>query len=226
MTYEEKFILIAKTNKSFQKDCDFLREKWQLNKQSVNKAFRGFSERKDMPTNYLKDLDFLVYESGLPKRFVSVLHNYLLTGKLSVRDASAPKVALYFDHKPLRNSGTIILELELDARLRDIEKEWPIIAKWQKMFTKVLGGQKISQPSRKFETILKVLKGKKAPSNIALDIMDWKKDDTKKESLRVRGSLKALRSRNKKMTMGARLSVKNRIEIENSRKNIPDDLRF
>jgi ribosomal protein L23 len=228
MTFDQKFILLLSVDKFFKDECQFVREAWELPKNEMVTSTKE-SQQDDLPIQYKKDIQFILYQSILPQRYFWPLHQYVLFQKIPKIKDLPSSVRVFLSNNPTADIGKVVIEVDIDAGKKEIMDVFKEIYESRTMLQKISRTNKTFQPIRNFDEFLKRAKNRSLDSLIDFDDfwkvgVDGKTSDLSAmrkiaKGMKNKWRVQIFRSK-KTLTKGKRTSVKDRESWEESLKNI------
>lgn len=213
MTYDQKFILLLKTDAFFKKECRYMVEEWGLPK---TKEIATATE-SELPIQYKKDIRFILLQAKLPLRYFLPLHRYLLTGVMPKMKNLPKRTRVFVSLDPTTEMGRVHIEVDLDAGKKEILDTLKDVSEMKALIQKINQVGTKSQPIRNFDETLKIALNSTNITEMSDVAGDWSEDMAivRKKNLAARSRLRTKLSRGKKaLTGGRRISVRRREEVE------------
>jgi len=209
-TFNQTFLLLIEKDPFFKKECDFITEKWKLEERKSGDTFFNFKQISDLPVDYIEDLEFILNQSKLPKRYLWVLHRYIVAGTIP-KQKDLPKSTRFFYHFPKNSMEYMTIEIDADANQRDIKSVLSSVTDSKKMIQKIYNLDKKSQP------ILDMNLAKKIFGSNPVDIGDMANEmhDNNIQSFRgAKNKLDVKQHRYRKKFLKGKISISKKEEYE------------
>lgn len=209
-TFNQTFLLLIEKDPFFKKECDFITEKWKLEERKSGDKFFNFKQISDLPIDYIDDLEFILYQSKLPRRYLWVLHRYIVAGTIP-KQKDLPKSIRFFYHFPKNSMEYMSIEIDADANQKDIRSVLSTVTNNKKTIQKIYNLDKKSQP------ILNMNLAKKIIGSNATDIGDIADEmhDSNIQSFRdAKNKLDVKQHRYRKKFLKGKISISKKDEYE------------
>lgn len=212
-TSDQKFLLLVGKDEFFKKECDFMIKKWNLDDIKTNDIFFTFKYASGLPVNYKGDIEFILWQSKLPRRYLWSLHRYLIS-RIIPKPKELPQKARIVYSLPATGIESCSAEIDADASREDIKSILREFTKMKKVIQESYGLEKSQQPIQNIKEAKTIIGSK--PSDIG-DMADKPNQDFRKAKNRL--DVKQYRYR-KKFSEENKVPVSRRGEYEKYRDNI------
>lgn len=182
-TSNQKFLLLLEKDKFFKTECLFLIKKWNLDDIKTNDTFFTYRHSSDLPFEYVRDLEFVLCQSKLQRRYLWALHKYLISGIIP-KESELPKKAIiyYSAEDPLVNILSMSIKIDADASKADINLVTKEFTKMKSLIQENWKLEKKQQPILNIQEARKIigsvpdLRGQMADDMSTRPIKDYAKD--------------------------------------------------
>jgi hypothetical protein len=209
-TFNQTFLLLIEKDPFFKKECDFITEKWKLEERKSGDKFFNFKQISDLPIDYIDDLEFILYQSKLPRRYLWVLHKYIVAGTIP-KQKDLPKSTRFFYHFPKNSIEYMSIEIDADASQKDIRSVLSTVTNNKKTIQKIYNLDKKSQPILNMNLAKKII-GSNA-TGIG-DIADEMHDSNIQSFRDAKNKLDVKQHRYRKKFLKGKISISKKDEYE------------
>lgn len=210
-TSNQKFLLFIEKDEFFKRECDFIIKKWNLDDKESNNMFFSFKNTYDLPVDYRKDIEFILWQSKLFRRYTWPLHRYLISG---VKPKELPKntrIGYLMDNTDIESMS---VQIDADASREDIDQTLKEFTKMKEVLLKSRGIDKKQQPIKNFEEAKKVYGSNSSDLGDIID-PDNKHNQTRKKFDKAKNRLDVKQHRYRKtFSSDGKISVSKRDEYE------------